>query len=98
LLERYSAFGFVLALSIAAASGLAAAAAVFWFMTRVLLRSEKEMREIDYEMVGVLGRVSSPVLGAKGMGEMIYSRHGARCHIAIRSDQSEPIPKDTEWW
>jgi membrane protein implicated in regulation of membrane protease activity len=96
LLERYSAFGFFIALSIAAASGLASAAVVFWFMTKVLMRNEREMREIDYEMVGVLGRVSCAVLSAKGTGEMIYSRDGARCHIAIRSDESEPIPKDTE--
>ena len=96
LLLRYSAFGFLIAMSIAAAAGLAAASVVFLFVTKVLLRNEVEMREIDYEMVGVLGRVSSPVLSGTGIGEMIYTRDGARRAVAIRSDQSEPITKGTE--
>ena len=96
LLGRYSTLGFLIALGVAALSGLAAATAVFMFVSKVLLRNEKEMLAIDYEMVGMLGRVSSPVLGEHGTGEMIYSHEGARRHVAIRSEQMVPIDKGTE--
>lgn len=96
LLERYSTFGFFIALSIAAVSGLGAGWLVFTFVSKVLLRNEREMRAIDYEMVGMLGRVSSPVIGSSGIGEMIYSHDGGRRHVAIRSEQSVPIAKGTE--
>jgi membrane protein implicated in regulation of membrane protease activity len=96
LLGRYSTLGFLIALAIAALSGLGAAAAVFLFVSKVLLRNEREMLAIDYEMVGMLGRVSSPVIGESGTGEMIYSHDGARRHVAIRSEQMAPIVKGTE--
>jgi membrane protein implicated in regulation of membrane protease activity len=96
LLERYSTLGFFIALSVAAVSGFAAAWVVFAFVSKVLLRNEREMRAIDYEMVGMLGHVSSSVIGETGIGEMIYSHEGARRHVAIRSEQLAPIAKGTE--
>ena len=96
LLDRYSAFGFLIALGIATMSGVGAASVVFLFVSKVLLRNEREMLAIDYEMVGMLGRVSSPVLGESGIGEMIYSHDGARRHVAIRAEQKIPIAKGIE--
>jgi membrane protein implicated in regulation of membrane protease activity len=96
LLERYSSLGFLIALSVAALSGFSAAWAVYTFVSKVLLRNEKAMLSIDYDMVGMLGRVSSPILGQTGIGEMIYSHDGARRHVAIRSEQLTPIAKGTE--
>ena len=96
LLERYSVFGFFIALGVAAFSGLVAAWVVYQFVTRVLMRGERQMMSIDYDLVGMLGRVSSPVMGEKGIGEMIYSHEGARRHVAIRSEQMAPIARGTE--
>ena len=73
-----------------------AAYVVFLFVARVLMRTDGAMRSVDYEMVGMLGHVSSPILGEHGIGEMIYSHEGSRRHVAIRSEQLVPIEKGTE--
>jgi membrane protein implicated in regulation of membrane protease activity len=96
LLERYAVFGFFIAIGIAASAGFVAAWVVYMFVARVLLRNEREMLAVDYDMVGMLGHVSSPILGEKGIGEMIYSHEGARRHVSIRSEQLVPITKGTE--
>lgn len=96
LLLRYSTWGFFIALGIAVLSGLLAAWVVFLFVTRVLMRSERTMSAIDYDLAGMLGRVSSPVLGSNGIGEMIYTHDGARRHVAIRSEELAPIAKGAE--
>ena len=49
----------------------------------------------DYEMIGVLGRVTSPVR-ENGTGEMIFSQEGRRRGVAVRCDGGGPIPKDAE--
>lgn len=96
LLERYSTLGFFIAMAVAAASGLIAAWVVYLFVAKVLMRNERQMLAIDYDLVGMLGRVSSPVIGEHGVGEMIYSHEGARRHVAIRSEQQAAIAKGTE--
>ena len=96
LLERYSALGFFIALGVAILSGLLAAWVVYLFVAKVLMRNERQMLAIDYDMVGMLGRVSSPIIGEQGFGEMIYSHEGARRHVAIRSEQLVPIAKGAE--
>lgn len=96
LLERYSAMGFFIAMAVAAISGFIAAWVVYLFVAKVLMREDAAMRPIDYDMVGLLGRVSSPVVGEQGTGEMIYSHNGARRSVAIRSEQQAPIAKGTE--
>ena len=95
LLTRYSNIWARLAFGIASVSGLGGAAAVFWFLVKVLLADEKELDPHDYDMIGVLGQVSSTV-HAGGTGEMIFSRAGARRAVAARSQDGLLIPKDTE--
>jgi len=95
LLTRYSSIWALLALGIAGVTGLAGAAAMFWFLVKVVLADEKELDPADYEMVGVLGRVSSPVRSG-GTGEMIFSQAGTRRSAAIRSENGETIPKGEE--
>ena len=96
LLTRYSTFGFFIALGDAMASGVVAAYVVYLFVAKVLMRKDADLRAVDYEMVGMLGRVSSPILNEQGIGEMIYSHEGARRHVAIRSEQMAAIAKGTE--
>src|SRR5579872_1598149 len=58
-------------------AGMAGASLVFWFVVKVLLGHERDLNPMDYEMVGVLGKVSNTIR-AKGTGEMIYVQEGAR--------------------
>ena len=95
LLSRYSNVWALLALGVAFMSGLGGAAAVFWFLVKVLLADEKVLDPADYDMIGVLGHVSSPAR-AGGTGEMIFSQAGARRAASIRGEQGEAIPKGVE--
>src|ERR1700682_1551780 len=76
-------------------AGLAAASVVFLFVAKVLLASEKDLDPLDYEMVGVLGRISSTVR-AGGTGEMIFTQEGVRKPCAARSENGEPLVKGEE--
>jgi membrane protein implicated in regulation of membrane protease activity len=95
LLTRYSGLwvGFGLLLSIM--SGLAGGGAVFLFLTKVLISHQESMDPADYEMTGVLGRVSVPIR-AGGTGEIIYSQVGTRRVCGARSEHNNAIAKGTE--
>jgi hypothetical protein len=95
LLTRYSNIWALAALAIASLSGLAGAAAVFWFLVKVLLADEKEIDPLDYDMIGVLGNVSSTVREG-GTGEMIFSQAGTRRAAAIRGENGDAIAKGVE--
>lgn len=95
LLARYSSIWVWLGLALAILSGLAGAAVVFWFVAKVLMASERDLDPADYDPIGALGRLSSPVRSG-GTGEMIYSQQGSRRSIAARSENGGSIPKGTE--
>jgi membrane protein implicated in regulation of membrane protease activity len=95
LLTRHSHVYAMVALLLSIASGFVGATLVFLVVTRVLLRFESPMDPADYDMVGVLGRVSSR-LRAGGTGEIIFSRLGSRCSAAARSEDGSEISKDVE--
>jgi membrane protein implicated in regulation of membrane protease activity len=95
LLSRYSSIWALLALGIALVSGLGGAAAVFWFLFKVLLKHDRDLDPADYEMVGVLGRLSSTVR-ENGTGEMIFSQDGVRRVASARSEDGQPIAKGVE--
>jgi membrane protein implicated in regulation of membrane protease activity len=95
LLTKYSALWVGFELLIAIAAGLAGAASVFLFMARVLMREDEHMNPADYEMVGVLGRVCSPIREG-GTGELIYSQEGTRRVCGARSEDGSAIVKGTE--
>jgi hypothetical protein len=95
LLTRYSGLWVGFGLLASAASGLVAAAIVFLFLSKVLISEDENMDAADYEMVGVLGRVSSSIREG-GTGEMIYTQMGTRRVCGARSDDSSAIAKGTE--
>lgn len=96
LIERYSTLGFALVAAGAVVAGLIGGGIVFVIVSKVLFRAERNLRAEDFEMIGVLGRVSSPIR-AEGVGEMIYSQQDARRSVAVRAENdNEAIPKDTE--
>jgi len=95
LLTKYTGLWAVFGLAIAAASGSVGAALIFVFLTRVLMSAEENLDPADFEMPGVLGRVSSQIREG-GTGEIIYSQGGTRRACGARSDTGDPIPKDVD--
>ena len=95
LLEHYYGVWFALALGISIVSGIGAAAVVFWFVAKVLIGREAPLDQADYEMVGVLGRISMPIR-ENGTGEIIYSQAGTRRTCGARSESGRAIEKGAE--
>jgi membrane protein implicated in regulation of membrane protease activity len=95
LLTRYSGLAFVTALGASVFAGLVAAGIVFLFVAKVLSSEEETMDPADYEMVGVLGRISVPIREA-GTGEIIYSQVGTRRVCGARAEDGSAIGKGTE--
>jgi membrane protein implicated in regulation of membrane protease activity len=95
LLTRYSSVWFALGLLLAILAGLVGAAIVFLFLTKVLMSREENLDPADFEMVGVLGKLSNPIREG-GTGEIIYSQAGTRRTCGARSDEGVAIPKGTE--
>src|ERR1700678_4194515 len=95
LLEHYYGVWFALALGISIVSGIGAASVVFWFVAKVLIEREAPLDPADYEMVGVLGKLITPIR-ASGTGEVICSQEGTRRAAGARSEDGAAIPKGTE--
>jgi membrane protein implicated in regulation of membrane protease activity len=95
LITRFSSVWFALGLLMSLAAGLVGAGIVFLFLTRVLISPEENMDSADYEMVGVLGKISLPVR-AGGTGEIIYSQAGTRRTCGARSEDGSAIEKGSE--
>ena len=95
LITRFSSIWFALGLMIALGAGLFGAAIVFLFLTRVLISHEENMDSADYEMVGVLGRISMPIR-ENGTGEIIYSQAGTRRTCGARSENGAALEKGAE--
>src|SRR5271167_1976117 len=95
LLTRYSSLVVVGVLVLAIAAGLVGAMIVFWFVAKLLLKHDRELDPADYERVGVLGRISSPIR-AGGTGEIIFSQEGTRQTCGARSENEEALVRGTE--
>jgi membrane protein implicated in regulation of membrane protease activity len=95
VLARFSSFWSLMALALACASGLVGAAIVFFFLAKVLIRKDEELNPADYDMIGVLGTVTSNIRPS-GTGEMIFSQAGSRRAALARSEDGFAIGKGTE--
>jgi membrane protein implicated in regulation of membrane protease activity len=95
LLERYSHLWFFTALVLSTITGLGAAALVFWFLAHVLFAHEAPLDPADYDMTGVLGKLSVPIREG-GTGELIYSQEGTRRVAGARSEDGVAISKGAE--
>jgi membrane protein implicated in regulation of membrane protease activity len=83
------------ALVLATLAGSVAAGGVFWVMARVLWSADENMQSVDYQMVGVLGRVGHSIREG-GTGELIYALGGTRHSCGARSTDGGAIEKGTE--
>src|SRR5271157_3006898 len=95
LLTRYSSLVVAGILVVAIVAGLAGAMIVFWFVAKLLLKHDVELDPADYERVGVLARISSPIREG-GTGEIIFSQEGTRNTCGARSDNGEALPRGAE--
>jgi membrane protein implicated in regulation of membrane protease activity len=95
LLEHYYGVWFVVALGVATLSGLGGACVVFWFLAKVLMSREEALDPADYDMVGVLGKLSMPIR-VGGTGELIYTQGGTRRVSGARAESGAAIPKGAE--
>ena len=95
LLTRFSLLWVGFALSLSVIAGLIGGAIIFLFLSRVLISEEDYLDPADFEMVGVLGKLSMPIREG-GTGELIYSQMGTRRVCGARSDDGSMIAKGTE--
>jgi len=95
LLARHSTMWFFGALIVSVLSGIGGAAIIYLFLTRVLTSDDESLDPADFEMVGVLGKLSVGIR-AGGTGELIYSQAGTRRVCGARAEDSTGILKGTE--
>ena len=95
LLTRFSALWVGTALSLSVLAGLVGGAIIFFFLTKVLISDQEYLDPADFEMVGVLGKLSVPIRQG-GTGELIYSQMGTRRVCGARTDNGGAIAKGTE--
>jgi membrane protein implicated in regulation of membrane protease activity len=95
LLTRYSSLVVAGVLTLAIVAGLVGAMIVFWFVAKLLVKHDRELDPADYERVGVLGSISSPIR-AGGTGEIIFSQEGTRQTCGARSENGEALARGTE--
>jgi membrane protein implicated in regulation of membrane protease activity len=95
LLTRYTNIWVAGTFVAALAGGLLAAAAVFFFLVRVLLAHERELDPADFDRAGALGKLNVGIR-AGGTGEIVFSQGGARQTAGARSEDGSVIPKGTE--
>ena len=95
LLSRHSTIWFFTALIISLLAGAGGAAVLYLFIGRVLSSPDEALDPADFEMVGVLGKLSVRIREG-GTGELIYSQAGTRRVCAARSEDGSAILKGTE--
>ena len=95
LLSRHSGLAYASALIVAILAGTGGAAIIYLFMAKVLTSPDEALDPADFEMVGVLGKLSVRIREG-GTGEIIYSQAGTRRVCGARSEDGSAILKGTE--
>ena len=96
LMTRYHSAAATLAFLAALIVGYIGGALMYLFMVRVFLSNERPLRASDFDMLGVLGRLSVPIRDGDGTGELIYSQQGTRRSCGARSDDGRRIERGVE--
>ena len=68
---------------------------VFLFVAKFLMARDFTLDPADFDMIGVLGRVSNTIRHG-GTGEIIFEQLGARKACAARAESAEDIQRDEE--
>ena len=95
LLTRYGSFVAGVVVVLAGICGLMGGAIIFLFLTRVLMPHEHELTADETEVVGAVGRVSSPIRAGGHRRDCLRATGRARSAPA-RSEDGSAIPKEEE--
>jgi membrane protein implicated in regulation of membrane protease activity len=95
LLSRHSNMMAFLALLLSFLAGVGGATIVFLLVGKLLMKHDRSLNPMDYDMIGVLGRVTSTIR-EDGVGEIVFSQEGTRRGSGARSDTGREIPKNVE--
>ena len=95
LLTRHGSFVAAVVLVLAVICGLIGGWIVFLFLTRVLLKHERELTADETAVVGAVGHVSSAIR-AGGTGEMVYEQMGALRSTPARAEDGTAIGRQEE--
>ena len=95
LLTKYGSFVAGIVVVLAAICGLAGGVILFLFMNKFLLPHERELTAFETDVVGVVGRVSSPIR-VGGVGEIVYQQLGATRSAIARSEDGMGIGREEE--
>jgi hypothetical protein len=95
LLTRFSTVWVGMGLIASVISGVVGGGIIFLFLSRILISGDENMDPADYEMVGVLGKLSFPIREG-GTGELLYSQMGTRRVCGARSEDGSAIAKGSE--
>jgi membrane protein implicated in regulation of membrane protease activity len=95
LLARHSTMWFFTALLVSVLSGTGGAAIIYLFLSRVLSAPDECLDAADFEMAGVLGKLSVRIREG-GTGELVYSQARTRRVCAARSEDGSAIARATE--
>ncbi|HMG87413.1 MAG TPA: hypothetical protein VK574_16895 [Terracidiphilus sp.] len=95
LLTKYGSFVAGVVVVLAAICGIAGGAIIFVFLTRVLMPHDRELTADETDVVGVVGRVSSPIR-AGGTGAIVYQQTGATRSAIARAEDGDALAKDEE--
>jgi len=95
LLTKFSGIWLWLAFLLAIAAGLIGASLVFMFLVKVLLAHDHPLNAAEYDMVGVLGQLTSTIRPG-GTGEMSFSQAGVRRSAAARTEDGTAIERGAE--
>ena len=94
VLTRWFDWPLLATLVLGIGAGLAAAVLVARFLA-LLRAGERVMDPRDYRLVGTVARVTIGIPG-DGVGEIVFTKAGARRSEAARALNGAPIPRDTE--
>jgi membrane protein implicated in regulation of membrane protease activity len=95
LLTRFSTIWFAVGLGIAFLSGVTGAGIIYLFLSRVLKAEAEGLDVEDFDIVGILGRLSVSIREG-GTGELIYSHAGTRHTCGARAESGTAIQKGAE--
>ncbi|PYY24274.1 MAG: hypothetical protein DMG62_04515 [Acidobacteria bacterium] len=95
LMTRHSSFWFGFILAAATLGGSVGGSIIFLFLAKFLMKYDVGVDAAEYEMTGVLGRVTSSIRSG-GTGEMVFEQVGTRRSCGARSEDGTPIAKGTE--
>ena len=94
VLTHFTAWPLLVAVAVAAASGLLAAFVIAAFLRKVLA-GERVMNPADYRLQGTLARVTVTI-PAGGVGEVVFAKAGVRRSEAARSASGGGLARGTE--